>query len=143
MKQRGRQSSAALEIVPIAPLDRAERLKPPHDLTDEETEVWAAVVNSEPADWFSPSTGPLLAQYARHVIHARRVAQLLEKALSDIDPETKQPTLNVADYDRLLKMAERESRAMTTIATKLRVTPQSLTNHRGHKKSSTRKPWEG
>lgn len=144
MKQRGRQSSAALEIVPASPIDRTERIRPPHDLSDEEVEVWVAVVNTEPADWLSPSVGPLLAQYCRHVVHARRIAELLEKATSHVDPETKLPTLKVEDYDRLLRMQERETGAMTTVATKLRITPQSLTNHRGNKKpSATRKPWEG
>lgn len=144
MKQNGRKSSAALEIVQTTALDRVERLRPPHDLTDEETEVWVAVVNAEPADWFSPSVGALLAQYARHVVHARRIAELLEKALCDVDEKSKLPTLKVDDYDRLLRMQERESRAITTIATKLRITPQSLTNHRGNKKpSASRKPWEG
>lgn len=138
MKQRGRVSAAASELVPItAPLDRVERQGAPHDLTDEETEVWVAVVNAEAADWFSPSTVPLLAQYCRHVIHARRIAELLEKACSD-------PALSVVDYDRLLKMQERESRAITTLATKMRLCQQSTTNHRGNKKpGSAKKPWEG
>jgi hypothetical protein len=144
MKQRGRVSSSALEIIPSSVIDRAERLRPPHDLTDEETEVWVAVVNVEPADWFSASTGPLLAQYCRHVVHARRIAELLEKALSHVDPNTKLPTLTVDDYDRLLRMQERESGALSMLATKMRIAQQSTTNHRGNKKpSAARKPWEG
>ena len=142
MKQRGRVSTAAAELVPLArPLDRVERLSAPHELTDEETEVWVAVINAEPADWFSPSTGPLLAQLCRHVVHARRIAELLEKATSHIDEETKQRTLSVEDYDRLLKMQERESRVITTLATKMRLSQQSTTNHRGNKKpSASRRP---
>ena len=138
MKQRGKVSAEASQIATISqPLDRVERLRVPHDLTDEEAEVWVAVVNSESADWFSPSTGPLLSQYSRHVIHARRVAELLEKACAD-------PALSVIDYDRLLKMQERESRAITTLSTKMRLCQQSTTNHRGNKKpSASRKPWEG
>jgi hypothetical protein len=146
MKQRGRKSAAALEIAPLATavLERVERQKPPHDLQDEEVEVWAAVVGAEPADWFSPSTVPILAQYCRHVVHARRVAELIEKATSDLHPETKQPSLTVSDYDRLLKMQERESRAIATLATKMRISQQATTNHRGNKApKATRKPWEG
>lgn len=136
MKQRGRPSAASLEIVPASAIEATPRQSPSHDLTDEEVEVWVSVVNTEPADWFSASVRPLLAQYSRHVIHARRIAELLEKATSD-------PKLSVVDYDRLLKMQERESRAITSIATKLRITPQALTNHRGNKNPSARKPWEG
>lgn len=145
MKQRGRKSATALEIVSASDvLDRVERQRPPHDLSDEEVEVWAAVVAAEPADWFSPSTVPLLANFCRHTIAARRVAELIERATGDIDPKTKQPTLSIGDYDRLLKMQDRESRALATLATKMRISQQSTTNHRGNKKpSATRKPWEG
>ena len=137
MGSRGRKSSAELSIAAPAAIETVERQRPPHDLTDEEVEVWAAVVNTEPADWFSPSTAPLLAQYCRHVIHARRVAQLIERATSD-------PELMVGDYDRLLKMQDRESRAISALATKMRVTQQATTNHRGNKRpSAARKPWEG
>jgi hypothetical protein len=137
MKQRGRKSAGALEIATLAvPLDRTERIKPPHDLVDEEVEVWVAVVNNEPADWFSPSTAPLLANYCRHVVSARRVAELIERATSD-------PDLNIADYDRLLKMQERESRCLSSLATKMRISQQATTNHRGNRKPGVvKKPWE-
>lgn len=136
MGTRGRKSAASLMISNVTPVETVERQRPPHDLSDEEVEVWSAVVNSEPADWFSPSTVPLLAQYCRHTIHARRIAELIERATAD-------PDLAVSAYDRLLKMQERESRAIATLATKMRITNQSLTNHRGNKKPRTGgKPWE-
>lgn len=136
MGTRGRVSSSALEVVGPKALEIVERQRPPHDLTDEETEIWAAVVGAESADWFSPSTVPLLAQYCRHVIHARRVAELIERATSD-------PELTAKDYDRLLKMQERESRAIATLATKMRISQQSARNDRLHKKTpAARKPWE-
>lgn len=137
MGDRGRKSSASLGIV-TAPsrIETVPRQRAPHDLTDEETEVWAAVVNAEPADWFSPSTVPLLAQFCRHVIHARRIAELIERATAD-------STLALEAYDLLLKMQERESRAIAALATKMRITQQSTTNHRGNKRpSAARKPWE-
>jgi hypothetical protein len=137
MGTRGRESAAALAVAPVPAVERVERQRPPHDLTDEEVEVWVAVTSTEPADWFSPSTVPLLAQYARHVIHARRVAELIERATSD-------PELSVQDYDRLLKMQERESRTIASLATKMRIAPQSTTNHRGNKRRATSsRPWQG
>ena len=144
MQQRGRASAAAMQIATLAkPIERTERQKPPHDLSDEETEVWAGVVDTEPAEWFSPSTTPLLAQYCRHVIHARRIAALIEKASTDLDPKTRQPTLSIFDYDRLLKMQDRESRAIASLATKMRISQQATTNHRGNKRpKAARKPWE-
>jgi hypothetical protein len=125
-----------LTVSPVG-LSVIERQRPPHDLTDEETVVWASVVETEPADWFSPSTVPLLAQYCRHVVHARRIGELIERATSD-------PDLDVKDYDRLLKMQERESRAIASLATKMRVAQQSTRNDRLNKKTGpARKPWEG
>ena len=135
MTKRGRPSAASLITIP-SPLETVARIRPPHDLHDEEVEVWVSVVESEPADWFSPATVPLLTQYCRHVVHARRIAELLEKATSD-------PTLAIEDYDRLLKMQERESRAQASLATKMRLTHQATANARGNKKPQARKPWEG
>jgi len=134
--QRGRVSSAALELKAPAKLERVDRQRPPHDLTDEETEVWSAVVNAEPADWFSPSNAPMLAQYCRHVVHARRIAELLERALSDAD-------LDLANYDLLLKLQDRESKQIATFAVKMRLAQQSTINQRGNKRPTPiRRPWQ-
>jgi hypothetical protein len=136
MGTRGRTSAASLTVAKVSPVETVERQRPPHDLSDEEVEVWSAVVNSEPADWFSPGNVPLLSQYCRHTIHARRIAELIERATAD-------PDLPVSAYDRLLKMQDRESRAIASLATKMRISQQATTNHRGNKKpTAARKPWE-
>lgn len=130
MKQRGRVSGAALEIAPMQPLERVERVRPPAGMVDEEVEVWAAVVNTEPADWFTPSTVPMLAQYCRHVVQAKRIAELVERATSD-------KALSLQDYDKILHMQDRESRAIAMLATKMRISQQATTNHRGNKKATS------
>lgn len=136
MAKRGRPSSASLEIA-ARPVEVVERQRAPHELNDEETEVWAAVVNTMPADWFSPATVPLLVQYCREYVQARRVAELIEKATSD-------PDLSIKDYDRLLKVQARQSATIRSLATTMRISQQATTNHRGNqKKTSAKKPWEG
>lgn len=137
MKQkRGRVSAAALMVAAPVPLDTVPRQPPPHDLNDEECEVWVKVVNDLPADWFSPATVPLLAQYCRHVIQAKRIAELIERATGD-------PDLSVIAYELLLRMQGRESRTIAALATKMRISQQATTNHRGNKQTPTkRKPWE-
>lgn len=136
MAKRGRPSAAALEIAPVGRIETIPRQTAPHDLNDEETEVWAAVVNSLPADWFTPDTVPLLSQYCREVVQARRVAELIERATSD-------PELSIKDYDRLLKMQARQSATIRSLATSMRISQQATTNHRGNKKpTQARKPWE-
>jgi hypothetical protein len=136
-KKRGRTSVAELTVAKTATIQVMDRPKPPHDLSDEEVEVWAAVTSSQAADWFDPSNLPLLTQYCRHVIRARHLGEWIERASSS-------PDLAIEDYDRLLKMQQRESGAIAMLATKMRISQQSTTNHRGNKKpSQARKPWEG
>jgi hypothetical protein len=134
--KRGPTSAAELAIVPVTPLGVQQRIEAPHDLTGEETEVWVAVVNAEPADHFSASTTPLLAQYCRHVISSRHVAELIERMIGG--------DLSLRDYNELLHMQERESRVIATLATKMRISQQSTINHRGNKNKPTqaRKLWE-
>jgi hypothetical protein len=137
MGKRGRTSAAALQIAGPKVIDVVDRLKAPHDLTDEETEYWAAVVNSEPADKFTPACAPLLAQLCRHYIASRRIAELIERATGD-------PELVITDYHRLLTMQREESKVLATLMRQLRLSPHSTTNHRGNKKAITaRRPWEG
>src|SRR5215212_4336007 len=73
--QRGRRSAASLTVVPLGEVPRQ---RAPSDLTRDEAAIWNGIVNAEPADWFSGSTRPILAQYCRHVIAARRVAGMIE-----------------------------------------------------------------
>lgn len=132
-KKRGRPSLASLSVG--SEVKAVERIKPPFDLSDEETEVWSNVINSFPTDWFSDATSPLLAQYCRHVIHARRIAEILAKSVED-------PEFSIRSYNTLLKMQDRESKAIAGLATKMRISQQSTTNHRGNAKQTTLKPWE-
>lgn len=137
MKTRGRDSAAALEVVPFArALDRVERPRPPAELNPEQAEEWTAVVGRMPADWFPRETHPLLVDYCRHVVMARRIAQLIEQAESG-------ETLDVVEYDRLGKMAERESRVIASLATKMRITQQT-TYDKSKKKPVllSRNPWD-
>jgi hypothetical protein len=143
MQKRGRKSAASLELATVSMIETIERPQCPHDLNDEESEVWFTVINRLPADWFPAETHPILSQYCRAVVQSRRVAELIERALSDLDPDTKEPTLTVSAYDRLLKMQVRQSASIAMLATKMRISQQATTNHRGNKKQiSPKKPWE-
>lgn len=132
--KRGRVSAAELATVPVTPLGAVPRQKPPSDLTDEEVEIWHGVVNDQPADWFSPSTVPLLAQYCRHVINAKQIGELKERLMAEMD---------MLGLDKVLQMQARESAAIAMLSVKMRIAQQSTTNHRGNKKPTpARKLWE-
>lgn len=135
MGTRGRQSASAISVISGGGIETVRRPEPPSDLTDEQTEEWRAVVNRLPADWFPRETLPLLAQYCRHVVSGRRVAQLIERAeaAEDFDVDT---------YDKLLKMAERESRIMASLATKMRISQQTQYDKSKKRGTIASKPWE-
>jgi hypothetical protein len=82
---------------------------------------------------------PVLVQYSRHIVQARRVAELLERVVGQRETE-------IAFYTELLKQQRAESHALATLATKLRLTPQSRRNDRGNVKPiaapAGRPPWE-
>lgn len=136
MAKRGRKSAASLEIVSPAAVEAVERPDAPYDLTDEQAAEWWAVVNRLPADWFPRETHALLAEYCRHVVKSRRIAQLVA------DAESK-PVIDVDALDKLYKMAERESRAISSLATRMRISQQATSTHRANKGTKgVRKPWE-
>jgi hypothetical protein len=135
MGTRGRKSKSEIEVQVPASVEKLERPDAPYDLTDEQSEEWWAVVNRMPAEWFPRETHGMLSQYCRHVVSARRVAQLIEAA-TQIDP------VDVDELDKLYKMQEREGRALSSLATRMRITQQA-TYDKSKKKPMTRKtPWQ-
>lgn len=137
MTKRGRPSAAALEIA-HAPgaIETLERPDAPYDLTDEQSNEWWAVVSRLPADWFPRETHAMLADYCRHVVKSRRIAQLVADA-------EQANVIDVDGLDKLYKMAERESRAISSLATRMRLSQQATSTHRANKGTKgVRKPWE-
>jgi hypothetical protein len=133
MGNRGRTSAAALSV--IGPVRELRRAQAPAELTDEQADEWRAIVNRMPAEWFPRETHAMLAQYCRHVIAARRVAQLID-ALEGRDP------FDVEEYDRLLKMQEREGRALSSLATRMRLSQQATYDKTKRKPIAGVRPWK-
>lgn len=143
MATRGRQSAASRAVGLLTPVTPERRLEAPLHASDAERAVWVEVVNDQPAGAFTATHAPLLELYCRHVTNARVIADELmnfERSwLADDD--------GLKRYDRLLSMAERESRAASSLATRLRITRQAVehptTVGRGiTAQVKTRKPWE-
>ena len=116
MKQRGRK--AALAVVHESAISAINRPEPPPELTNEQRIEWILVVNSLPADWFPDETHKVLAQYCRHAVTSRHVSQMIEQMEAG-------DNIDVTEYDKLLKMQERESRILVSLATKMRITQQA------------------
>ena len=131
MGARGRKSAAAITTLKPA----ISRPKAPGYLTREQVAEWEAVVNRMPEEWFPRETHQLLAQYCRHVTASRKIAGLIENMEAG--------EIAIEEYDRLLKMQEREGRAMSSLATRMRISQQSTYDKQKVKKfTSAKKPWE-
>ena len=135
MKKRGRPS-AALEIPVVDVVATVPRPDAPYDLTDEQSAEWWALVNRMPADWFPRETHGMLAQYCRHIVTARRFAQLIRQA-EKADP------FELEDYTKLLIAQERESRCIASLATRMRLSQQSLYDKTRQRPQMGPKPWDG
>lgn len=142
MAARGRKSSASL-TVKKPDIGVSKRLSAPATMSDAEMSVWTEVINDQPASAFTSTHAPLLEMYCRHVVNNRIIADELinfDRAwLTDDD--------GLRRYDTLLRISERESRAASSLATRLRITRQAVDHTTTVARSinndtKTRKPWE-
>ncbi len=138
MGTRGRKSAAQLAVAPTV-VEIVPRPVAPMGLTDEQASEWDAVVARMPADWFPRETHGILAAYCRHVVASGRVAQL-------IAAQDRAESIDITEYDVLLRMQEREGRAMSALATRMRLTPQSSITAKisatAKRKAQGKKLWE-
>src|SRR5215213_6608108 len=123
MGTRGRRSASELAIIPFQPKPEVRHPEPPKGLTSDQAQIWRTVVASLPTDWITPSNSPLFEAYCRHTAASRRIADM-------IAIEEQSAAFNLADYGRLLTMQERETRALSALATKLRLARSSVDDRR-------------
>jgi len=140
MGARGRRSADELAVRGAVAL--VERPDPPLDLTPQQAEEWQKITSALPAEWFSPENHALLAQYCRHTVDARRIAQL-------IDQECARGDMEIATYTELLKAQRVETVALKTLAASMRLAQQARYRDRGAdaaKRGTSRtvsRPWDG
>ena len=138
MAKRGRKSGEDIALSPV--VERTERPNAPLDLTPEESDVWVATVNAMPADWFQLETWPLLTQWCRHTVSARRVSQMIEAAASRKDVE-------ISEMKDLLGMQAKETTALKSLGAAMRLSQQASYSARGaggqkSRRKTVSRPWE-
>lgn len=133
MGARGAKSDAELSVVPTG---LPERPQPPEHLTPEQKAIWRNTVDAMPVDWFRPETLEVLAQYCRHVITARHVADQIK------DMEGTAENFDVREYALLLRCQKTETEAINSTATKLRITLQSTYDKSKKKSGNTKRAWD-
>ncbi len=132
MGTRGRKSSNDLQIVPTTTV---ERLPPPAVLTEVMKFEWLRIVNDFPADYFNAGQISALKQYVKHVVNADVISVEIDHMMEQED-EFSWPL-----YDKLLRMQERETRAIASLGVRLGFA-KSTARDQGAKSLGTTKPWE-
>jgi hypothetical protein len=116
----------------------AQRPAPPNDLTPPQANLWKRIVADSPPGWFRDGD-TLLLMFCRHAADGDWLSKM-------IDAEPRKPT-DLKRLDRLLAMRERETRMLTHLATKMRLTPQSRIAPRSAGRAMDavplgKRPWE-
>ena len=141
MGARGRKSAAELSAISCDGIEIHRRPEPPEHLGDNAAEIWRSITNSLPADWFTPGTLPLLEALCGLTVSQRytlRSLQVLERGGDDFDQD---------EWEGLLKQLGEVSGRIATLATRMRLTPQSRYGPRaaataGRLPPDGPKPWE-
>ena len=141
MGARGRKSAAELSAISCDGIELHRRPDPPDHMGDDAVAIWRAVVNSLPADWFSPGTLPLLEAFCGMTISQRYTLRALRRIEQNADDFERD------EWERTLKQLGEVSGRIATLATRLRLTPQSRYGPRaadtaGRLPPDGPKPWE-
>ena len=140
MGQRGRASGAALSVVAGTDIDG--RPEPPSDMTEFQRQVWKRTVANEAAEVFrTAALQQLLKEYCRHVETADRLSKQVDLYTAEGSNHSLQ------DVDTLLRIRDRETKALADKATKLRLTNQSRYTPKAaataaKNSGQARKPWQ-
>jgi phage terminase small subunit len=129
MTPEGRQ---AAQNVLVMPMSRPE--PPPSRLTEEQALCWREIVARMPPNWFLPEALPVLEAYCVQITRQREVSAELNapkgKGFSN-------------QRFKLLREENAGVKALVSLATKLRLTPQSTVSKNKQKPVvPMRKPWE-
>jgi hypothetical protein len=135
----GRKSNATFAVVGGTDIDG--RPKAPSGLTDFQREVWNRTVANEAADTFrTAALQQLLMEYCRHVETADRLSGQVDRYTAEGS------NYELSEIDTLLRMRDRETKALADKATKLRLTNQArytpgAAGTAAKKGAEERKPW--
>lgn len=128
-----RESAASLTVLPVSSLARVEA---PACLEEGERDLFVAVVNSKPADWFGEDSVPLLVEYVRACGMCDLLDYQVKAAIAEGDAKVIKSAMVLRDM---------ESKRALTIATKLRLTQQSRYTPQAAatavKGAGTARPW--
>jgi phage terminase small subunit len=128
MTPEGRQAAQNVLVMPMS------RPEPPPRLTEEQAQSWRGIVERMPPNWFLPEALPVLEAYCVQIARQREVTAELNG--------TKAKGFSNHRF-KLLREENAGVKALLSLATKLRLTPQSTVSKNKQKPVvPMRKPWE-
>lgn len=126
----------SIESLSIAAVSIPVRAEAPSDLTKRQVELWIDVLATKPPDWFEADSLPLLKAYVTSIdLHEKLSAQINVMDVTDLE------------IIPLVKLQESQSRTMSMLAVKMRLTQQSrytpgAAATANKKTAGGKKPWE-
>ena len=108
------------------------RLRPPPELSEEESSVWQDIVLACDAKHFQKSDAPLLVRYVQNVVLARRAAHELAE----------NGAVFMGRASAWLTVAEKCDRALTALSMRLRISPQARMRPETTKTRTPGSPYE-
>lgn len=141
MGKRGPKSAAEI-ATPAVPAATGDEIPDAcYSLPDEAAAVWRATLAALPRGWIGPEAHPVLAAYCRTAIGLRRLGQLIHQN------ETEPGAYDLDRHTALLRAHGQQAQVLKTLATSLRLTPQ--TRLRAEKAATLidgtprgKRPWE-
>ena len=131
MAQRGRRS--ALDRQSRASV-KVEKPKPPSNLNKEEAAHWKQIVDAMRNDHFTGETHALLAHYCRKIVLVERFSRLVHEYLGEDEVDLDEAT-------HLMKCLRDEGTALTSYATKMRITQQATRDSERRTKTKPAPSW--
>jgi phage terminase small subunit len=131
MPRMSPEARQAAQNVLVLPMSRPE---PPPRLTEEQAKSWREIVERMPPNWFLPEALPVLEAYCVQITRQREVTAELNA--------TKAKGFSNHRF-KLLREENVGVKTLLSLATKLRLTPQSTVSKNKQKPVvPMRKPWE-
>jgi hypothetical protein len=138
MGTRGRKSGEEITSGALT-LFETRRPGPPQGLSEAERTVWRDTVGCMQAGWFARSQYPILTAYCRHAVRADMLAVQIEA----FQAEWLHVEGGLARLDKIMAMAERETRVITACARSMRLTHQAQIRPQSAGSAAARQPPDG
>lgn len=110
----------------------------PKAFSKEEAAEWNDIVVTYPPDRFPRGTWPMLKPYCTHAVQEQIIAEKIRLLLKD-------PEYSLRDYDLLLRMYDRETKAVASLGVRLGIARTSMAGRHNNDPDQLAEhnlPWE-